>query len=224
MLPEAQWPATGAKSNVPSFATVAAVRAGPPVGGLSTATIAVRGLNQAPGAWVGATIRIAPGQQWVFQAGTVIASAPGSLTFTYQQLQPAQYLMISTGDRFYLTGSPAALGAPGQWYRDPSTGVLSLRPSRGNGAAGHFEAKHRLYAFDLSGRSYLNIMGLHLFACTINTDAGPRGERILQPDRSPRLTVRQPTPRRLPTAGPLNRNRRGADHPVHHRRLSRQGP
>lgn len=172
MMIEAQWPATPSYLARPTFARAGAVRLGSAISGLSTATITAPGLNDPPNTWVGATIHIAPGQEWVFQTGTVIASAPGSITYTYQQLGPSTYQIPSAGNRFYLTGSRQALGAPGEWYRDPTSGMLDFRPPHGSPMGQAVEAKHRLYGFDLSGRSYIDVVGFHLFACTINTDAG----------------------------------------------------
>jgi parallel beta-helix repeat protein len=140
--------------------------------GLPTATLTVPNLTDPAGTWVGATIHIAPGSQWVWQTGTVIASGPGQLTFSYQPLTPYSYQIPTLGNPFYLTGAPAALDAPGEWTINPASHVLSLIPSDGNTpAAGAVEVKQRLYGFDLSGLSYINISNLNFFACTINTSA-----------------------------------------------------
>ena len=169
MMPEAQWPNSRSCLARPVFARAAGVTVQTNSSGLSSATISVPGLNDPPGAWVGATIHIAPGQEWVFQTGTVTASQPGSLTYTFQQLDPSNYQTPTSGNRFYLTGVMRALAGPGEWYRDPS-GTLYLRP-RGAVDGHAVEAKRRLYGFDLNGLSYIDVTGVHLFACTINTDA-----------------------------------------------------
>src|SRR5207302_1483954 len=53
----------------------------------------------------------------------------------------------------------------------PNTGLLYLWDNSSDSPAKHsVEAKARQYAFDLSGLSYINVVGLKLFACTINTD------------------------------------------------------
>ena len=57
---------------------------------------------------------------------------------------------------------------PGEWFLDPKTQTLSLIPPA-TGLSGTVEAKHRLYGFDLSNVSYIHIVGINLFACTINT-------------------------------------------------------
>ena len=179
-LTEARWPNNSSATPDPwhqSYAQVDAVTGQGTQDGLSTITISVPALTDAAGTWVGATIHIAPGQGWVFQTGTVIASAPGTLTYSYTQLDPSQYQMPQAGDQFYLTGLPAAMDAPGEWFHDNTTQTLSLIPPTGGAPTG-IEAKHRLYAFDLSGRSYINIVGVKLFSCTINTDASSTHDTI----------------------------------------------
>ena len=173
MINEARWPNTSLDVSHPTFATAsAAFTISPGTGWLfpSTATIDDPSLPGAAGAWVGATIHVASGQGWVVQTGTVLSSTPGELTFAFQHF--TSYEIPTAGNRFYLTGTFRALDAPGEWYRDPTTGQLYVwTPSSDSPAAHLIEAKHRLYAFELSGRSYINLQGLRLFASTIDTDA-----------------------------------------------------
>ena len=173
MLYEARWPSTPAGlSNLfsPTVDHITAASVAAPKNGTVTATVTIPDLTSPAGTWVGATIHIAQGQQWVWRTGTVTASSPGSLTYTYVEPDnPAQEAPIA-GNPFYLTGKLAALDAPGEWFRDPGTGVLSLDALTA-AAPTNIEAKRRLYGFDLSGDSYINITGINLFACTINAGA-----------------------------------------------------
>jgi hypothetical protein len=171
MLTEARWPNSSLDPLHFSFARADNITASVNPNGLSTATITQSGLNNdAPGAWVGATVHISPRQGWVWQTGTVIASSPGSITYSYQQL--TQYEEPKAGDHFYLSGKFSALDAPGEFYRDPTSGKLYLwTPASDSPAAHTIDVKARNYAFDLSGRSYVNVQGVRLFACTINTSA-----------------------------------------------------
>lgn len=169
MLPEARWPSSPATPQglfQPSFATVTDASVHPGTGDAMTATISVPDLNQPEGAWVGATIHISPGSQWAFQTATITASSPGSLTFSYDPFVDSPPQQPGAGSRFYLTNSPLALDGSGEWYRDPQSGVLSIQGA----APSDLAAKHRLYGFDLSGAAYVNLVGINLFACTINTD------------------------------------------------------
>src|SRR6185312_15879609 len=122
-------------------------------------------------AWVGATIHIAPGQDWVWQTGTVIASQPGSITYQYTQLN-LSLQFPSAGNPFYLTGKLNTLDAAGEWFIDNAGGSLYLRtPQSGSPSSHDVELKHRQYAFDLSGKSFITVRGINLFASTINTSA-----------------------------------------------------
>ncbi|HEY2587637.1 MAG TPA: right-handed parallel beta-helix repeat-containing protein [Tepidisphaeraceae bacterium] len=174
-MTEARWPNTKIGTAAlwqPTFAQMSGVTPGPSSGTAATAKISVPQLTDPDGAWVGATIDFAAGNEWVFQSGTVTASLPGSLTFTYTQLLPTDGQTLTDGNRFYLTGTLRALDAPGEWYFDPTTNALSfLPPAGGTPRAGTVEFKHRQFGFDLSRVSYVNITGITLFACTINTDA-----------------------------------------------------
>jgi len=175
MMNDARWPSSPAgNANIwqPTFAQFSSVTPQPASGGQSVASVTVPGLSDPGRTWVGATIHFAPGQEWAFQTGTVIDSAPGTLTFTYSPAQLASSQDPTVGNRFYLSGSRQALDASGEWFRDPASGTLSFIPAAGtNVNGGTIEVKHRLYGFDLSGGSYINITGINLFACTINTDA-----------------------------------------------------
>lgn len=174
MLNESQWPNTpgNGKSDlaIPATAAAADVTVQPTVSGTASAMISVPSLQDPPGTWDGATIHVASGQGWVFQTGTVTDSAPGSLTFSYVPLDPYEFQTPTAGDQFYLTGKPAALDAPGEWIRN-SDGTISLIPPAGSAGGRSIEFKHRDYAFDLRGRSWIQVLGIHLLACTINTDS-----------------------------------------------------
>jgi hypothetical protein len=181
-MTEARWPNTQSGTAAiwqPTFAQMSDVSLGASSGTTATATISVPQLNDPPGTWVGATIEFAAGQEWVLQSGTVTASSPGSLTFTYTPVAPIDAQTPMAGNRFYLTGKLQALDTPGEWYLDPTTSTLSfLPPSGGTPRPGSVELKHRQFGFDLSGVSYVNVTGVNLFACTINTDANSTHDTI----------------------------------------------
>lgn len=169
MLTEARWPNTGLDVEHPTVATIDSVTATVNATGLSTATIHSAALQDPAGTWVGATIHVSPGQGWVYQTGTVTDYSPGVLTYQYQQL--TSYEVPAAKNRFFLTGKFQGLNAAAEWYRDPTSGLLYLRTIGSDNPAAHqIEAKHRMFAFDLSGNSYIKVQNIHLFACTINTD------------------------------------------------------
>ena len=170
---EAQWPNTAIGAVKPATASITSVYSsaiGTADGYADTATIAVSGLPGGPTAWLGAAIHFGAGQAWTIQTGTVIDASSTTLTFAYQH--QTNYETPAAGNRIYLTGKFNGLDAAGEWYRDPSTGKLYLWTPKGDSPASHLvEAKHRQYAFELSGLSYINIRNVHIFAASIDTNS-----------------------------------------------------
>lgn len=173
MINEARWPNTTLDVSHPVYSTTDTItNTDDPTGYFdpATATLNDPNLPGGAGAWVGATIHIASGQGWVVQTGTVLNSSTGQLTFGFQHA--TVYEDPATGNSYYLTGSFQALNAPAEWYRDPNTGLLYLwTPNSDSPSAHTIEAKVRQYAFELSGKSYINVQGILVFAATIDTNA-----------------------------------------------------
>lgn len=164
-MTEARWPNTNLDLSHPTFATVASASAH---SGYDTATIYDPSMTQSPGFWNGGLIHIQAGQGWVAQTGTIVDSRPGQVTFTY--LNNGSYETPQAGNHYYLTGGAGALDIAGEWSLSAS-GQLSLWTLAGDSPANHVvEAKHRQYAFDLSGLSNIEIDGFNIVAATINTD------------------------------------------------------
>lgn len=161
---EARWPNTSLNPSDPTEATAQSASTT-----ATTTTIYDSNLTQQASFWVGATIHFNPGQQWVAYTATVTASGPGYVTFAYTA--PSSDAAVEAGTPYYIVGKFSAIDSAGEWYYDPTTGLLSLWPSVGNNPASELvEAKHRLYAFNLAGISNITIQGINIFACTINTD------------------------------------------------------
>ncbi len=172
MMNEARWPNTSLDISHPAKATVDSATST-----TTLATIIDSALTQPAGFWNGATIHIAPGQSWVQQSGTVTSYSPGKLTFSYIRMSENE--IPTTGDTYYLSGKPAALDAAGEFYRNAADGTLSLRtPASDNPASHSVEAKRRQYAFDLRGRSYIDVQGFKLFASTVTSDAASARVRL----------------------------------------------
>ena len=176
MMNDARWPNSSLDLSHPTLATASSATATISTATISTITSAA--LAQPAGFWVGATISIDSGDAWVFQSGTVTASSPGSLTFSYTADHPTELPLA--GNKFFLTGVAGALDTAGEWFR-ASNGTLSLWTPAGDSPANHVvEAKARQFGFDLSNAAYIHIQGIHLFACTINTSGVSRGVVINQ--------------------------------------------
>ena len=119
--------------------------------------------------WVGATIHFVGGwDNGEQESGTVTASAPGSVTFSYIDIGAEP----TAGNSFYLDGLFKGLDASAQWYLNASSDTLYLWTPTGDSPANHtVEAKARTFGFELSGLSYINIQGIRLFACSIDTSS-----------------------------------------------------
>ena len=165
MINEARWPNASLDLSHPTLAHVT---------GYSSGTIYDSALTQPSGYWNGALIHITPGQQWVAYTGTVTSSGPG---WRHVSLPPlGSWEQPTAGNSYYLTGKFQALDAPGEWYRDPTSGQLYVWTPRSDDPSGDLiEAKHRQFAFDLSGRWGIQINGINVFAATIKTDWGSSG-------------------------------------------------
>ena len=174
MMIEARWPNTTLDVSRPKkngADSVTAVFAGD----ASYATLKDSPLGSFPaGAWTGGTVHVTSGQGWVTQTATITSSAPGQISFDYvQRLNPKsdRFETPQAGDKYFLTGKFVALDAAGEWFRE-SDGTLYLwTPASDNPASHAVEAKRRKYAFDLSGRSFVNVTDVDLFAATVFTDA-----------------------------------------------------
>ncbi len=155
-MTEARWPNTSLDVSHQNYAHVAIG-----YGSSSFYDSALAGINA-----VGATIHITSGQGWVAQSGTVIAQSGGRVTLRLAN-ESDPLPGIRGGTRYYLTGKLSFLDSPNEAFRD-SSGTLYLWAP--NGTAGHLvEAKHRMYAFNLKGRSGVTIDGIKIIGCSISS-------------------------------------------------------
>ncbi|BCJ94211.1 sugar hydrolase [Anaerocolumna cellulosilytica] len=119
-------------------------------------------LTQAKGYWVGKTLWCVPGPGYKSYNSTITASAPGTITFDEIGVAAA------AGDRYYITGNLQDLDSAGEWYFDTKTNRLYLwAPGGADPNTITVEAKKRIYAFDLSACSYINVTGINIFGATI---------------------------------------------------------
>lgn len=172
MMIEARWPNTGLELLRP---TKAAIGAAPTIARDSLTPTAAQPENSTcriadpalPGTWAGGTIHINPGKGWFAQTGRITASAAGSLTFAYYDY--SDKMRPASGSAYYLVGKLHALDAPCEWFRE--SGTLYLRaPGDADPATLRVEAKRRPYAIDLSGRSWITVEGVQVFAATVLMD------------------------------------------------------
>src|SRR5579863_9476195 len=162
MINEARWPNTSTNLSYPTLESIQGVG-----GGGGNITIYDSHLS---GGWTGAGIHIMPGEGWYGQTGTVVASGPGWLTFSYTPDQ--SWTAPRAGNQYYLYGKFQGLDSPGEWYRDSSGRLYLWAPNNSSPNSLDVEVKHRAYAFDLSGDSNTTLNGINIFAATIKTDGG----------------------------------------------------
>jgi len=132
----------------------------------STLTINDAGnLTQDSGYWNGAIIHANWGGRYHAGTAAVTSSTPGRLVAT-MHCTPAAGTSYPV---YYLMGCYNGLDEANEWFYDSDTSTLYLWAPGGGSPTG-VEAKARQYAFDLSGRSYIQIRDIGLFAATIVTD------------------------------------------------------
>jgi Right handed beta helix region len=173
MMTEARWPNTGTDLLRPTWGVAIGGTSdethsfGSPIDPAERWSITDPALNQPAGFWNGAFVTHMSNTGWYAQSGIVTSSTPGNITFSLI----ANRYGVGAGTRYYLWGKLAALDTAREWFYDPSVSSLYLWMPAGDSPSSHtVEAKRRLYAFDLSGKSNINIGAFNIFASTITTD------------------------------------------------------
>jgi hypothetical protein len=156
MAPEAAWPHAG---DDPAHAARARADWG------TQTVLGDDGLSQPEGYWVGA--RLTSHNWFVSETGRVTASSPGSVTV--DGLPSCVGLSPNRVNQYALSDKLALLGRDREWHYDEGSGTLYVRVPGGDGTDVLIEAKQRELGFDLSGRSYVNVVGLGLKGTTIRT-------------------------------------------------------
>ncbi len=163
MLTEARWPDNTGTLLKPVRATVESGSAN---------TITDPRLPGADDAWKGALLWCAGGHRWICWSARVTRYDARTKTLTFEKPQPDRWYTPVKGNEYVLMGLRLALDAEGEWWFDRKAKRVWLKPPGGKDPAGlGVEAKRRLYAIDLSGRSHLRISGLRLRAAGVRTDA-----------------------------------------------------
>jgi hypothetical protein len=163
MLTEARWPNNTGTLLQPVRAAAASGSAN---------TITDPALPGDDDAWKGALLWCAGGERWYCWTARVTAFDSKTKTLTFEKPQPDRWYTPRKGNEYALMGLRGMLDAEGEWWFDPAGKTVWLKPPGGKDpAALGTEAKRRLHAIDLTGRSHLRIAGLALRAGGILTDA-----------------------------------------------------
>ncbi len=145
-----------------------------PLGSNVTYTVSAANL---PSDLINANINFIPGPQWVVETGKITAATPNSFRFSSANGQlterpsfnPNLYVPRN-GNPYFIWGKFSLLDSPGEWFLDPNEGQIyfgELNHTQPNLQT--VEVKRRMYAFDLTDRSFIVIRGILVFAATITT-------------------------------------------------------
>lgn len=140
--------------------------------GGSELTLSSDQLTQADGYWVGATLWMRGGDAYDPVSTKISGFDAATHTLSYPKIiQNFDYMWPKLGSTFYLSGLRSELDAPHEWYVDSAARKVYLWAPDG-GKPENVEIKQRLKTFDLSGRSYIHLEGLHTFGGSIPMDGG----------------------------------------------------
>lgn len=120
--------------------------------------------------FTGATLHILPGSRWVSWTRPVEEFEMGANKLKFEgnwRQVPAH--AVAKGTRYFVYGVASLLDAPGEWWWDAASKTVSLiPPDSAKSRAPRVEVKRRLYAFDLSGLSHVEVEGINVFSATLN--------------------------------------------------------
>ncbi|MBW8699094.1 hypothetical protein MBT84_05795 [Streptomyces sp. MBT84] len=159
MLGEAQWPYPGIDPTRPVYNSADSG---------TTDTLYDSALTQPAGYWTGA--RLTSHNWFVSETGTITGSSVGSVTAA--GLPACVGLSPNQQNLYSLTGKLQAFSHPGQWFYNDATHRLYIWTADSGSPYTHIvEAKQRNVAVDLSGRSYISVVGIGIRAATAQTSA-----------------------------------------------------
>lgn len=157
----ARWPNTGSDLMNPTFANLDTRK----VGYFEDAE-----LTQASGFWTGATVNVvtfANYDAWSYPVTNYILGANGGEVYF------SGITNTNNGKRYFLSNKLEALDVAYEWYYDSSAGTLYVQAPGGDTPANHtVEVKQRVFAFDLTNKSYIQVEGINVKAASITTEGG----------------------------------------------------
>ncbi|WP_158560399.1 DUF7594 domain-containing protein [Paenibacillus contaminans] len=166
MMNLARWPNQTGTLTQPTLATVGSVDPG-----LPSTTIIDSHIPGGDDFWNGAQLWIPSGVAYWAYTSTVTDYDAATHKLTFNSLPVSGSYDPVAGNKYFLSGIKAALDTQKEWWYDSNAQLLYLwAPGGADPSTQTVEAKKRDYAFDLSGRSYLDITGIDIFGASINTD------------------------------------------------------
>ncbi|MBT7166813.1 MAG: right-handed parallel beta-helix repeat-containing protein [Victivallales bacterium] len=120
--------------------------------------------------YTGATVWVSSHKRWYSWTGKVTGHGKGYLDIEDNTDAKGNHICKPKGV-YYVFGARPLLDAAGEWFYDREKQTLLLRTPDGKTPDGRVEVKRRRLAFDLRGRSHIELRGLAIHGATIVTDA-----------------------------------------------------
>jgi len=119
--------------------------------------------------WKGATAWVSSHKRWYSWTGKVTGSGPGYVEVENNSDSKGNHV-CKKGGKYYLFGVKSALDTANEWYYDADAGELYVWMPDGGRPGDRVEVKRRMYAFDLRGKSHVELRNLHIHGSSIRTD------------------------------------------------------
>lgn len=158
---EARWPNIGSY-DLPGLAAGVAVADSGGMNTITDAALIPTGVN-----WNGAKIWVRGGNAYQGMTSQLTGYNASTGAFTYASIA-GDYAALypKSGSTYFLSGIYDALDAPNEWYVDAAAQKVYLW-APGGGTPTNVEVKKRKTAFNLNGKSYIQIAGVQTFAANI---------------------------------------------------------
>jgi hypothetical protein len=166
LMCEASWPNIAVEDflDKSKYATIDAVR-GVPVTSITDSKL---GSKFATNELQGALLWFETGVKWTSFTGLVTGNGTNSLSVEMPTNIASNY-NPKAGNLYRISRKLALLDVTTEWYKDVASGQLYFyAPGGVNPETGIVEARKRTYAFDLSGKSDIQIEGIEILAAQIN--------------------------------------------------------
>ena len=131
-------------------------------------------LPQIAGGWTGGRVYFRTSKKYTSSSARITSATSTRLELDTSTLNTdalsCQHACMGEGALYYLYGKLGALDTANEWFYDAPTRTLYAW-APGGGTPSNIEFKARTDAFNLKGKSDVNVVGLRLTAATVSTDA-----------------------------------------------------
>lgn len=122
--------------------------------------------SRADGYWLDARVHIMSGDGWYMRNPRVTAYTAATRTVATDDTNAPGAYGIKAGNEYYLTGKKGEMDSAGEWFYDTATSRLCLWSEA---PPANVEVKTRPYGFKMIGKSFIKLVNLDFFGCTIAT-------------------------------------------------------